>query len=411
MVKCGLLGRTLGHSYSPAIHAQLGDYDYVLFEKEPEELEDFLLHGDFTGINVTIPYKKAVVPYCTKLSLAAQVLGSVNTIVRLPGGVLFGDNTDYDGFSSLVQLSGVDVRDKKALVLGSGGASVTVCTLLRNRGAQVVVISRSGEDNYENLHRHADAEIVVNTTPLGMYPHNGESPVDLQLFPDCRAVFDLIYNPARTALMLQAERLGIPAYGGLHMLVAQAESASRLFTGNLLPDKSESSGRIAAIRDDLAGKMQNIALIGMPGCGKSTVAEALGAALGREVCDSDALIVELAGKSIPEIFAADGEDAFRRLETEAIAQLSKRSGIIIATGGGCVTREENYPLLHQNSTIIWLQRDLSALPTDGRPLSQSGKLEAMYSLRRPLYQRFADRTIDNNGPLEDTLAAIKEVLG
>ena len=404
-MKCGLLGRKLGHSYSPAIHAQLGDYEYALYEKEPEELPDFLQRGDFTGLNVTIPYKKAVVPYCTELSETAQLLGSVNTLLRRPDGTLYGHNTDYDGFLSLVRQSGVAVSGKKALVLGSGGASVTAQAVLRTLGAQVVVISRSGEDNYENLSRHADAAIVVNTTPVGMYPHNGESPVDLTVLPACRAVYDIVYNPERTALMLQAEALGIPAFGGLHMLVAQAKAASELWQGKPIPHSE-----ISRIEGLLRAGMRNLVLIGMPGCGKSTVAAALGEALGREVCDSDALIEELAGMPIPEIFAQQGEAAFRAYETQAIAQLGKRSGIVLATGGGCVTREENYPLLHQNGTILWLQRDLAALPTDGRPLSQAGKLEAMYEVRRPLYARFADHTISNNGSVEETVAAVKEAL-
>ena len=404
-MKCGLLGRTLGHSYSPAIHARLGDYAYDLYEKEPEELADFLQSGDFTGLNVTIPYKKVVVPYCTRLSETAQLLGSVNTLVRLPDGSLYGDNTDYDGFLSMVRLSGITLRGKKALVLGSGGASVTAQAVLRSLGAQVVVISRSGEDNYDNLSRHADAACIVNTTPVGMYPHNGDSPVDLAAFPHCQAVYDIVYNPERTALMLQAEARDIPAFGGLHMLVAQAKRASEIWQGKSIPD-AETTRIEALLRRDT----RNIVLIGMPGCGKSTVAAALGAALGREVCDSDALIVELAGMPIPEIFTQQGEEAFRRWETQAIARLSKRSGIILATGGGCITRAENYPLLHQNGTIVWLQRDLSALPTDGRPLSQVGKLEAMYTVRRPLYERFADVIVDNNGTVEDTIHAIKEVL-
>ena len=404
-MKCGLLGRKLGHSYSPAIHAQLGDYEYALYEKEPEELPDFLQRGDFTGLNVTIPYKKAVVPYCTELSETAQLLGSVNTLLRRPDGTLYGHNTDYDGFLSLVRQSGVEAAGKKALVLGSGGASVTAQAVLRTLGAQVVVISRSGEDNYENLSRHADAAIVVNTTPVGMYPHNGERPVDLTAFPACRAVYDIVYNPERTALMLQAEALGIPAFGGLHMLVAQAKAASELWQNTAIPHSE--TPRIESL---LRTGTRSIVLIGMPGCGKSTVAAALGEATGREVCDSDALIEELAGMPIPEIFAQQGEAAFRAYETQAIAQLGKRSGIVLATGGGCVTRAENYPLLHQNGTILWLQRDLAALPTDGRPLSQAGKLEAMYALRRPLYARFADHTISNNGSVEETVAAVKEAL-
>ena len=404
-MKCGLLGRTLGHSYSPAIHAQLGDYAYALYEKEPDELEDFLQNGDFHGLNVTIPYKKAVVPYCAQLSPKARALGSVNTLVRMSDGTLYGDNTDYDGFLSMVRLSGVDVKGKKALILGSGGASVTVQAVLESLGAQVVVISRHGTYNYVNLDFHADAAIIANTTPVGMYPRNGTAPLDLKMFPRCEVVYDIVYNPERTALMLQAEALGIPCCGGLHMLVAQAKRAGEIWLNKTIDD-----GETVRIESLLRRDTRNIVLIGMPGCGKSTVAAALGKALGREVCDSDALIEEMAGMPIPKIFATQGEDAFRKLETQAIAELGKRSGIIIATGGGCVTREENYSLLHQNSTIFWLKRELSALPTDGRPLSQTGKLEAMYEVRRPLYERFCDVAVDNNCQPEDTVNAIKEVL-
>ena len=405
MAQFGLLGKKLGHSYSPAIHTQLGSAPYGIFEKTEEELPDFLQNGDFLGLNVTIPYKKTVVPYCAELSDTARALGSVNTLVRRADGTLYGDNTDYYGFMSLVGKSGIAPKGKKALVLGSGGASVTVCAVLRSLGAAVTVISRDGADNYENLHRHADAALIVNTTPVGMYPNNGASPLDLAQFPQCEAVFDLIYNPQRTALLLQAEALGIPAFGGLHMLVAQAKASSQQFQSTTIPDRE-----IDRSESLLRRQMQNIVLIGMPGCGKSTVAALLGAALDRQVCDSDALVEEMAGMSIPDIFARCGEDEFRRLEAEAIAQLGKRSGIIIATGGGCVKREANYAALHQNGTIFWLQRDLAALPTEGRPLSRQNALSQLYAQRKPLYERFADHCIDNNGAPEATVTAIKEAL-
>ena len=230
-------GKTLGHSYSPQIHAQLGDYSYELFEKQPEELENFLRHGEFDALNVTIPYKKAVLPYCAVLSDAVKAIGSANTLVRQPDGTLFADNTDAFGFSCIADECGVDIAGKKALVFGSGGASVTAQYVLKTRGArEVLVISRSGEHNYENLDKNADAEILVNTTPLGMYPNNGASPADLTRFPRCAAVLDVVYNPARTALLLQAEALGIPHAGGLLMLVAQAKRASELFTGSAIAD-------------------------------------------------------------------------------------------------------------------------------------------------------------------------------
>ena len=276
MLKCGLLGQKLGHSYSPAIHGMLADYDYQLFEREPEQLEDFLKNGDWDGINVTIPYKKAVLPYCAELSETARRIGSVNTIVRRPDGSLYGDNTDAYGFESLVRKSGIDVRGKKALVLGSGGASVTVVAVLKMLGAEsVTVISRGGEDNYDNLAKHADARIIANTTPVGMYPNNGQAAVDLAQFPQCEGVLDVVYNPARTALLLHAEKLGIPCAGGLYMLVAQAKRSSELFTGSSIPDSE--IGRIEKL---LSGQMKNIVLVGMPSSGKSTLAAALGERLG-----------------------------------------------------------------------------------------------------------------------------------
>ena len=289
-MECGLLGRKLGHSYSPQIHACLGDYSYTLFEKEPEEVADFLKNGDFTGLNVTIPYKKTVIPYLDELSPAAKKLGAVNTVVRREDGTLFGHNTDYFGFASLLNRSGLDVAGKKVLVLGSGGASNTVTAVLTGLGAEAVVISRSGENNYENLQRHEDAAVIVNATPVGMYPNTAASPVDLRQFPHCEGVLDLIYNPARTALLQQAETLGIPHLGGLYMLAEQARCAAQLFTGEVIP-----AIRTQEAYRTLRSRMENRILVGMPGCGKSAVAEALGKALGREVLDTDAYIEEHTG--------------------------------------------------------------------------------------------------------------------
>ena len=406
MLKCGLLGQKLGHSYSPAIHGMLADYDYQLFEREPEQLEDFLKNGPWDGINVTIPYKKAVLPYCAELSDTARRIGSVNTIVRRPDGSLYGDNTDAYGFESLVRKSGIQVQGRKALVLGSGGASVTVVAVLKMLGAEsVTVISRGGEDNYDNLAKHADARIIANTTPVGMYPNNGQAAVDLAQFPQCEGVLDVVYNPARTALLLQAEKLGIPCAGGLYMLVAQAKRSSELFTGRSIPDSE--IGRIEKL---LSGRMKNIVLVGMPSSGKSTLAAALGERLGRPVYEADALIEQEAGMDIPAIFAQYGEGHFRALETEVLSRLGKLSGAVISTGGGCVTREENYDLLHQNGTILWLQRGTEKLDKTGRPLSLKNDLNEMYQKREPMYRRFADAAVDNNGSVEAALAQILEVL-
>ena len=400
-MKCGLLGRKLGHSYSPQIHGLLGDYSYDLFEKEPEELASFLKDGDFTGINVTIPYKKDVIPYLDALSPAAQKIGSVNTIVRRADGSLFGHNSDYFGFVSLVKHSGIAVEGKKVLVLGSGGTSNMVVTALRDLGAAPVVISRSGENNYGNLHLHSDASVIVNATPVGMYPNTGVSPIDLNRFPKLDGVLDVIYNPAKTQLLLDAESLGIPHENGLWMLVAQAKEAAEYFTGKKLPDSC-----IEKIHGILSRQMKNIVLIGMPGCGKSTIGNLLARKLGRKFVDADEEIIQLAGKSIPEIFAQDGEEIFREWETMALEHLGKQSGLVIATGGGCVTRQRNYPALHQNGSIVWLERDLSLLPTDGRPLSQSNRLEEMYAVRKPLYEAFADVRVANTGSPEDTVTEI-----
>lgn len=406
MLRCGLLGRTLGHSYSPAIHAELGDYEYKLYEKEPQELAAFLQSGDFDALNVTIPYKKDVMAYCAALSPAARRIGSVNTLVRRKDGTLYGDNTDADGFAYMVKTSGVGVAGKKALVFGSGGASVTACDVLKTLGASsVTVISRSGPDNYENLDRHAEAEILVNTTPVGMYPKNGASPVDLTKFPNCCGVFDVVYNPARTALLLQAEKLGVRHAGGLPMLVAQARRASELFTGSQIAD-----AEIVRIERKLAREMQNIVLVGMPGCGKSVVGAALAKRLGRPLLDSDALVTQTAQTPIPEFFRMQGEGAFRALETQALRELGKRSGAVIATGGGSVLREENYDLLHQNGVIVWLRRELSALPIDGRPVSQSVALDELYRTREPRYRRFADCIVDNCGSVDDAVNKIMEAL-
>ena len=404
-MQCGLLGGKLGHSYSPQIHSHLGAYSYKLFERQPEELEDFLKHGDFTGLNVTIPYKKAVIPYCAELSERAKALGAVNTIVRRADGSLIGHNTDYFGFETMLRNSKLQVTGKKVLVLGTGGASNTAVAVLRAENANVVIISRTGENHYGNLHLHRDASVIVNTTPVGMYPNVGISPVDLGDFPQLEGVLDVIYNPARTQLLLNAEKRGLVAVNGLEMLVAQAKESAEWFTGNKISDAV-----IPKIHHILKNQMENIVLIGMPGSGKSTIGAILAEKTGKTLIDADAYLVEKAGRTIPDIFAIDGEVGFRAMETEVLAELGKCSGLIIATGGGCVTQNRNYDLLHQNGTIFCLNRNLDLLPTDGRPLSQTTKLTEMYRVRKPMYDRFADHHIDNNASQEAAAAAILKIL-
>lgn len=403
-MQCGLLGRKLGHSYSPQIHAKLGSYDYALFEKEPEELESFLHSGAFTGLNVTIPYKKAVIPFLDALSPRAQALGAVNTIVRRPDGTLIGHNTDFFGFQTTLASSGISVSGKKALICGSGGASNTACAVLREAGAQVVVISRSGENNYHNLSKNADAALIVNATPLGMYPNVDDSPIDdLTQFPKLEGVLDLVYNPARTALLLKAEALGLPAVNGLQMLVAQAKESAEWFTGCSIDDSV-----IAPIYASLRGQMENIILVGMPGCGKTTIGTLLAKALNRPFVDADVALEQTCGRPITSIIPEDGEAAFRNMESQVLHDLGKQSGQIIATGGGCVTRPENYQNLHRNGRIFWLRRDTSLLPTAGRPLSHPGKLEEMLAVRAPLYRRFADCIVDNDQSPQHTVERILE---
>ena len=405
-MKCGLLGEKLGHSYSPQIHAELAGYEYKLYEKAPDEVEAFVRAGDWHGLNVTIPYKKTVMAFCDELSDTAAAIGSVNTLLRRPDGTVFGDNTDAFGFETLLDGTvKTALAGKKALVLGTGGASVTVCAVLRARGAVVVPISRSGEDNYQNLDRHEDAAILVNATPVGMYPKNGVSPVELDMFPKLEAVLDVVYNPARTALLMQAEARGIPCAGGLVMLVAQAKRSAEIYLGHALPDSELE--RITAL---LARGMQNIVLVGMPGSGKSSIGRRLAERLGRPLLEADREIEKEAGLSIPEIFAREGEQGFRRRESAALRELGKRSGTVISTGGGCVTRPENYAPLHQNGTIVWIRRDLDRLAREGRPLSLNADLSAMYAVRKPLYEHFADLTVENTGTPEETVNAILEVL-
>lgn len=403
-MKCGLLGRKLAHSYSQQIHAYFGDYTYTLIEKEPEAVGSFLESSEFDAINVTIPYKKDVIPYCKELSECAKRMGAVNTIVRQPDGSLIGHNTDYFGFTDMVRRAGLNPMNKKAIVLGSGGASNTAVIALKDMGANVIVISHR-DNTPENLALHPDTQIIVNATPVGMYPNNGASPIDLSLFPMLEGVLDMIYNPARTQLLMDAEERGIIAENGLWMLVAQAKEAAEWFT-----HQSISDSLIGNVHRTLSCQMENITLIGMPGCGKSHIGKLLASKLNREFIDADRTVEEIAGCTIPEIFAKSGEAAFRALETQALTLLGKRSGLVIATGGGCVTQPANYPLLHQNSKIVWIRRDTALLPTEGRPLSTASNLSSMYGVRMPLYKAFSDIVIDNDTTPEDAAKRIDEAI-
>ena len=403
--KCGLIGEKLGHSFSTLIHNELADYSFVLRELPPSEVEAFVNSRELDAYCVTIPYKKTVMPFLDEISDAAKAIGAVNVVVNSPDGKKYGYNTDYFGFDYMIESSNISVRGKKAIVFGTGGASATVCTVLRDKGVSELIVIGIEDNTPENLSKHSDARIIVNATPVGMYPKNGNSPVDLALFPSCEAVFDVVYNPARTELILQAERRGIVAVGGLSMLVAQAAKGFEHFTGD-----SYEEGCIEKITALISKQTRNVVLIGMPGCGKSTVGKLLAKVLGREFFDADEEFTRMHGITPADAINTLGEERFRAMEHEVLLELGKKSSTVIATGGGAVTKEYNYAPLHQNGTIVFLERDLDKLSSAGRPLSQKTSPEELYAKRLPAYQSFADLTVKSTEIPEATADAIKSAL-
>lgn len=402
----GLIGEKLGHSYSQMIHARLADYRYELKEVAPERLDAFIEARNFRGLNITIPYKQAVMKHCAELSPEAMEVGSVNTLIVRPDGSLFGHNTDIDGFIYMLRRGEIDPAGAKAVILGSGGTSLTARAALTRLGArEIVTVSRKGPVDYAALYaEHADAEILVNATPVGMYPKNGASPVELDRLPGVRGVADVIYNPEKTALILAAQAKGIPAVSGLSMLVAQAREAAELFAGHAIP-----AGRVEDIVSEIGAQTLNLILVGMPGCGKSTLGQAVAAALQREFVDCDAEIVRRAGKSIPEIFAQDGEGAFRTLESGVLADVCRGHGLVISTGGGAVLRAENRNAMRQNGRVCLIRRALALLPRDGRPLSASEDAVArLWEARRAAYETAADFPVENDGTVEEAAEKIRE---
>lgn len=402
----GLIGEKLGHSYSQMIHARLADYRYELKEVAPERLDAFIEARNFRGLNVTIPYKQAVMKHCAELSPEAMEVGSVNTLIVRPDGSLYGHNTDIDGFIYMLRRGEIDPAGAKAVILGSGGTSLTARAALTRLGArEIVTVSRKGPVDYAALYaEHADAEILVNATPVGMYPKNGASPVELDRLPKVRGVADVIYNPEKTALILAAQAKGIPAVSGLSMLVAQAREAAELFAGHAIP-----AGRVEDIVSEIGAQTLNLILVGMPGCGKSTLGQAVAAALQREFVDCDAEIVRRAGKSIPEIFAQDGEGAFRALESGVLADVCRGHGLVISTGGGAVLRAENRDAMRQNGRVCLIRRALALLPRDGRPLSASEDAVArLWEARRAAYETAADFPVENDGTVEEAVEKIRE---
>ncbi len=399
----GLLGEKLSHSLSVPIHNELGNLDYKLYELKEPELEGFLRQANLGGVNVTIPYKQAVMPFLDEISEEALAIGAVNTIVNR-GGRLYGYNTDKDGFLYMVKKSGIEIKNKKVMILGNGGTSKTAKYCSEILGAKDIVIIGRKDNNPETLSRHTDTEVIINCTPVGMKPNYINSPVELSDFPLCEGVIDVIYNPLRTKLIMDAEAKGIKHIGGLVMLTAQAKKAHEYFFDTIVSD--DFSQKCA---EKLWEQNENIALVGMPGSGKTTVGKLLARLSGKEYIELDEEIVKAAGKPIPEIFASVGEDGFRKIEHEVLREASRKNGVIIITGGGAVTREENYYPLHQNSRIYEIRRDIELLATKGRPLSAGGidKLKEMYEIRKPMYERFADKSIENTD-IEKTASAIWE---
>ena len=404
----GLIGRRLGHSYSKIIHEMLCEYTYDLCPLEPEQLEALFAKREFKALNVTIPYKQVVIPLLDEVDEGALAIGAVNTVVNR-NGRLHGYNTDLAGFEYLVRAHGCSMKGKTVLVLGTGGTSRTVCAAARRAGAaKVLRAGRTGAGGaltYEQAAAQQDVQVLINTTPAGMFPDNGGCMVQIEWFPACEAVFDVVYNPFCTELVLRAQQAGIPAAGGFEMLVAQAVYAARYFTGQNIPE-----GEIARVHSILKAKLCNLSLVGMPSCGKSRLGRLLAARLGKTFVDLDAEIEKEAGMSIPEIFAQKGEAGFRNLESEICRRFGAKNGQVLSTGGGAVLRGENVRALRQNGPVVHIDRPLEQLAVGGnRPLSTSREaLEKMLRLRGPLYRAAAHCTVSNTGPIEDTARAIEE---
>lgn len=396
MIQYGLCGRTLKHSYSKIIHEFLGNDNYRLLSLEKDELYELFECKGFRGVNVTIPYKVDALNLCDVVSEEAKSIGSVNTVVNR-NGTLYGYNTDYFGFVYMLRRAKISLKDKKVMILGSGGTCLTALAVCKGEGVrEAIVVSRKGKVNYENISLHSDADILINTTPVGMYPDNGRVPVDIDIFKKLSGVVDVIYNPFETALVLKARERNIPATTGLPMLVAQAVRAHEYFFDTKCDDEI-----IEEVYSKCLLKILNVVFVGMPGCGKTSVGKAYARLTGRSFLDTDTF-VEQAGMSIPDIFEKYGETAFRDKETQAVKMLSAMSEKVIATGGGAIEREENVVLMKQNGIVVYLKRELDKLATDNRPLSQGGKEKtlALYERRHSLYEKAADFTIETHEDVE-----------
>ena len=400
-MKFGVLGKSLPHTYSPQIHHEFGDYEYTILERTEEQVcAIFEGAENLDGFNVTIPYKKLAASLCKELSPAAKEIGAVNTVVALPGGGFSGDNTDVFGFTFMLTNAGIDVAGKKCLILGTGGASAAVNYALKQMEARSInFCSRTGEINYENVYKvAAGTQIIINTTPVGMFPKIDNSPVDLSQFKNLEAAADIVYNPSRTKYLQQAQELGLKTAGGLSMLVAQAYKASEIFEGALRqaqgPQMDEPQQEVInSVIEKLQNQMLNITLIGMPGSGKTTLGRKIAKEQNRKFIDLDDAFKDEYGITPAQCITQKGEDEFRQMETQVAKKILPQSGLVIATGGGIVTRKENWFYLRANSKVIYLERPLEFLlkqDTSNRPLSQNNKIEELYKERVPLYEKVCD---------------------
>ncbi len=396
-----IIGEKLKHSFSKDIHTDCG-LSYVINEVKREDLEGFVKGCDYDGFNVTIPYKMDIIKYLDRVDERAKSIGAVNTVIKREGK-LYGYNTDIFGMEKLLEKIGVNLKDKVVMILGSGGTCKTATALCTIKGAKKIYnLSRSGEINYKNYHQQKDVEVIINTTPVGMFPNNGEKLIELKKLPNLLGVIDCVYNPLKTALILEAESLGIACAGGLYMLVGQAFGAQEIWLNKKIPNYV-----IDEYYEKLLRQKRNIVLMGMPSCGKSTIGKMVAERLGREFIDTDKLIEERENKSIERIFNDDGEEYFRALEKQIIFEVSKNNSTVISVGGGAPVFEENRWALRQNACIVYIKRDLSLLVSDGRPLSKREGIDALYEKRKDVYEQFADYTVDNNGNI---LEAVKEIM-
>ena len=415
----GLLGRTLGHSWSPRIHTKLGSAPYGLFEREPQEVEEFIRKGDWRGINVTIPYKREAAQFADVVSDRVRRLGVANTLVRRGDGSVYADNTDVLGFAWMLErfclrahgLSAKDVLNGvKVLVLGTGGASRAVSAALEDLGAHVVAISRRGTETYATIvERHTDARLLVNCTPVGMFPQCPATPIpedELAQLRNLKGVLDVVYNPERTALTLAADRLGIPSESGLAMLVAQAYHASQIFQGKDLDD-----ALVEELEQEIRRATRNVVIIGMPGSGKTSSGRRLARITGRPFVDLDDYFAIDHGETPSQCILAHGEETFRALETQTASSYCSRSGLVIACGGGIVTKQRNYDIVHQNATVIMLDRPLSELSSEDRPISQSKGVERIAKERMGLYRTWADIVLPCTGSAQGDANKMREILG